>query len=114
VPRSCAPGGASKCALHVALHGCKQSVQELGDKFYKNVGLNEWAVTNNIIVLYPQARSFGARDMSVQRPDGLLQINPEGCWNWFGYGYDANYMLKSGVQISAIYGMIRRILVPRN
>lgn len=110
VPKSCAPGSATQCALHVALHGCRQSAQELQDTFYKHVGLNEWADTNNIIVLYPQARRFGAKDMSTQQPGGWLNFNPEGCWNWFGYGGDSNYMLKSGVQISAIYNMIRRIM----
>jgi poly(3-hydroxybutyrate) depolymerase len=110
VPQACAPGASTKCALHVALHGCKQSAQELGDRFYKHVGLNEWADTNAIIVLYPQARSFGPEDMSVQTTGGWINANPEGCWNWFGYGSDRDYLLKSGVQITAIYNMIQRMI----
>lgn len=109
VPKTCEPGSASQCALHVALHGCMQSVQALQDRFYKHAGLNEWADTNNIIVLYPQARSFEAKDMSVQTPGGLLEVNPAGCWNWFGYGYDRDYLLKSGVQITALYRMVQRM-----
>jgi poly(3-hydroxybutyrate) depolymerase len=110
VPQTCEPGGTKRCALHVALHGCLQSAQKLDDKFYRNVGLNEWADTNDIIVLYPQARSFGAKDVSTQSVDTLFQTNPEGCWNWFGYGSDRDYMLKSGVQITALHAMIQRMM----
>jgi len=110
VPKTCEPGSTSRCALHVAFHGCKQSAQDLQDRFYKNVGLNEWADTNSIIVLYPQARSFEAKDMSTQTPGGWLEFNPEGCWNWFGYGYDRDYLLKSGVQITALYRMVQRVI----
>ena len=39
-----------------------------------------------------------------------FEINPEGCWNWFGYGYDDRYPLKDGVQVAAIYGMVRRVM----
>src|SRR4051794_28013346 len=51
VPKACEPGSGAKCALHVALHGCLQSAELLGDVFYKNVGLNEWADANNIETL---------------------------------------------------------------
>ena len=40
----------------------------------------------------------------------LFEINPEGCWNWFGYSYDDHYPLKDGVQVTAIYNMIRRVM----
>ena len=109
VPKACEPGAAPQCALHVALHGCRQSAQEIEDRFYKNVGVNEWADANRIVVLYPQARSFEAKDMSTQTPGGWLQFNPEGCWNWFGYGYDRDYLFKSGVQITALYRMVERV-----
>ena len=48
-------------------------------------------------------------DMSTQTPGGWLQFNPEGCWNWFGYGYDRDYLFKSGVQITALYRMVERV-----
>ncbi|MGB0694745.1 MAG: depolymerase [Rhodospirillaceae bacterium] len=102
IPQSCSAAGAN-CKLHVALHGCKQSDQNLGkdDKFYNLIGMNQWADTNNIVVLYPQARTVSA---SFTVP--LTAINPEGCWNWWGYGLDSNYLVKSGDQISAIMRMI--------
>ena len=43
-------------------------------------------------------------------PRGRAAINPAGCWNWFGYGYDDRYPLKAGVQVTAIYNMIRRVM----
>ncbi len=110
VPKTCEPGGGANCALHVALHGCLQSVEALGDIFYKNVGLNEWADSNNIIVLYPQAHTVSTADFTTKRPMDLFEINPAGCWNWFGYSYDDAYPLKDGVQVTAIYKMIRRAM----
>ena len=46
VPKACEPGAAQPCRLHVALHGCLQSAEKLGDEFYTKIGLNEWADTN--------------------------------------------------------------------
>jgi poly(3-hydroxybutyrate) depolymerase len=111
VPKTCAPGGAMQCALHVVLHGCRQSAQLLGDEFYKHIGVNEWADSNNIVVLYPQARSVSVTDFPTSRFSDLLQINPEGCWNWWGYAYDDKFPLKGGVQVDAIWRMIERVAV---
>jgi poly(3-hydroxybutyrate) depolymerase len=110
VPAGCEPDGDAKCALHVSLHGCAQSAEVIGDEFYKSIGLNEWGDSNNIIVLYPQARSISAQDFPIKHGSDLMESNPEGCWNWFGYGYDDRYLLKSGVQMTALHSMIRRVL----
>jgi poly(3-hydroxybutyrate) depolymerase len=110
VPASCASGRGPRCALHVTLHGCMQSVEEVGDVFYKNIGVNEWADTNDIVVLYPQANTVAVRDLPEPRADALLSTNPAGCWNWWGYAGDERYLLKDGRQVSAIYSMIQRIL----
>jgi poly(3-hydroxybutyrate) depolymerase len=110
VPASCASGRERRCALHVALHGCMQSVEQIGDVFYKHVGLNEWADTNGIIILYPQANTLALKDLPEPRPDALLSTNPAGCWNWWGYGGDEHYLLRQGIQVQAIHGMIQRIL----
>lgn len=42
VPAACA-GGATKCKLHVALHGCQQSDSNIGTSFVNNTGYNKWA-----------------------------------------------------------------------
>lgn len=92
VPAACGAGQA--CRLHVALHGCKQSVATVGTAFYQNAGYNRWADTNKIVVLYPQA--------------GTTAANPNGCWDWWGYD-DLNFPAKSGGQMVAIKTMIDRI-----
>ncbi len=110
VPKACEPGSDAKCALHVALHGCLQSAELLGDVFYKNVGLNEWADANDIIVLYPQSHSVSSEDFTTKKLTDPFEINPAGCWNWFGYSYDDHYPLKEGVQVTAIHDMIRHVM----
>jgi poly(3-hydroxybutyrate) depolymerase len=110
VPASCAPGaGGPPCRLHVVLHGCRQSAQLLGDRFYRNIGVNEWADSNRILVLYPQARSVEVGDYPQPRSTDLFNINPEGCWNWWGYAYDVRFPLKNGAQIGAIWSMVQRV-----
>jgi predicted peptidase len=95
VPQDCAAG--TSCKVHVALHGCMQSAESVGDSFYKNTGFNRWADSNHIIVLYPQVNK------STERPE-----NPRGCWDWFGYS-GPDYALKSGVQMKAIKAMVDRL-----
>ncbi len=52
VPQGCAeqPG----CRVHIALHGCEQSREAVGDTFVKDSGFAEIADTNRIVVLFPQ------------------------------------------------------------
>src|SRR5205085_2804983 len=94
------------CRVHVALHGCLQSLGDIGEDFIKHAGYNEWADTNHIIVLYPQIHAVGITALGI--------TNPQGCWDWWGY-LDANpvesptYLLKSGKQIRAIKAMVDRL-----
>jgi hypothetical protein len=60
------------------------------DKAY----LNEYADTNHMIVLYPQATTMAG--------------NPRGCWDWWGY-QSAQYPLKSGPQMTAIVNMVKAL-----
>lgn len=95
VPTTCASG--QTCKLVVALHGCKQGAAYVGTTFVAKSGLNEWADTNHIIVLYPQAiPSYGS------------PYNPNGCWDWWGYD-GTDYAAQSGVQTNAIYAMVNRL-----
>ncbi len=93
VPANCAAG--QVCKLHVALHGCKQNVANVGTAFYENAGYNRWADTNNMIVLYPQTTS--------------TLMNPNSCWDWWAYD-DANFSKKAGGQMIAIKTMIDRVV----
>lgn len=97
VPTSCANGAA--CKVVVALHGCKQgySYQGFGTRFIDRAYLNEYADTNHLIVLYPQAVPTATLD------------NPNGCWNWWGYLGDPAYARHGGRQIETIMGMVRAL-----
>ncbi|MGW7432390.1 extracellular catalytic domain type 2 short-chain-length polyhydroxyalkanoate depolymerase [Streptomyces sp. NPDC054861] len=94
VPTSCAEG--ATCTLMVALHGCKQGYgyQGFGTRFIESAYLNEYADTNDMIVLYPQATATATLE------------NPNGCWNWWGYLGDSAHARHGGKQIEAIMGMV--------
>lgn len=92
IPESCRAG--ERCGMHIAFHGCQQSTAFVGDAFAMGAGYNEWAETNNLIVLYPQVDS-----------SKLAPMNPMGCWDWWGYE-DENYATKSGPQIVVVKAMI--------
>lgn len=103
VPATCAAYG--KCKLHVAFHGCTQNTATIGDKFVKNTGYTRWADTNNIIVLFPQARA----DLNLYSTVASgMQSNANACWDTVGF-YGANYAQKSGAQLSAIKAMVDRL-----
>jgi poly(3-hydroxybutyrate) depolymerase len=103
VPATCAAD--AKCKLHVAFHGCAQSYSSIGDKFVKNTGYTRWADTNNIIVLFPQARPDNNSYPTVASG---MQSNPNACWDTVGF-YGFNYAQKGGVQLSAIKAMVDRL-----
>lgn len=88
VPEACASGEA--CGLHVALHGCLQSTDYIGDAFAAGAGYNEWAEANRLLVLYPQVAS-----------SRIAPLNPMGCWDWWGYT-EASYATQAGPQIKVI------------
>jgi poly(3-hydroxybutyrate) depolymerase len=92
VPQSCAQQ--QSCGLILALHGCNQYYGTVGSAFIDAAGINQWADTNHIVVLYPQTIQTVA--------------NPSGCWDWWGYLNDANYAQKSGPQMRALYLMVNR------
>lgn len=93
IPTACQHG--HKCKLHIALHGCQMSSSYIQDQFVSEAGYNEWAETNRIVVLYPQALKNNFS-------------NPNGCWDWFGYT-GLNYATQYGTQMSALRNMIERL-----
>ena len=111
VPKVCSDG--QPCRIHVAFHGCKQvynrnpdasdfspddASNPFGLQYVKYAGYNEWADTNNLIILYPQAQKVQA-------------MNPRGCYDWWGYipGTAETYATKQGPQMKAVYAMMERI-----
>lgn len=104
IPRSCTGGG---CRLHVALHGCQQNEEMIGDAFIRHAGYNEWAESNRIVVLYPQAAAVKRRVLGVTLP----WPNPQGCWDWWGFT-GPDYARRTGPQIAAINAMVDRLVQP--
>jgi len=81
----------SSCKIHISFHGCNQTLQDINMIYMERVGLNEWAETNNIIVLYPQAKK--------------TTLNPQGCWDWWGYtGLD--YCTNEAAQMVTVNSMV--------
>jgi poly(3-hydroxybutyrate) depolymerase len=108
VPASCEHNAG--CKLHVVFHGCKQYPDwpysagpqgKIGDTIVKEAGYNQWADTNDIVVLYPQAN---AMNVGTRFP----RSNPVGCWDWWGYD-DAAYSVKGGRQMAAVKAMVDRL-----
>lgn len=83
LPPACV--GGKRCGVLVALHGCQQNIDSVGEAFVKDAGFNRWADAYDVAVLYPQVRSGVA-------------ANPKSCWDWFGYS-GSNYDLRDGVQL---------------
>jgi poly(3-hydroxybutyrate) depolymerase len=96
VPRSCAQG--RTCGLILALHGCLQTQADIGNAYATESGINEWADTNGIVVLYPYAIK-----------SSTVPYNPQGCWDWWGYD-DPNYSVKTGTQITIVYKMVQHLI----
>jgi len=97
VPTAC-KGGDLKCKLHIVFHGCSQTIADIGDKYYVDGGYNEWAETNNIVVLYPQVVK-----------STMFPSNPNGCWDWWGYvSYD--YAFKNGPQMLFVRSLAQSLM----
>ena len=74
----------------------------VGNKFYGNAGYNNWADSNNILVLYPQVNISGFP------PHPMSPSNLGGCWDWLGYT-GPDYATKAGPQMKAIMAMVNRL-----
>jgi poly(3-hydroxybutyrate) depolymerase len=95
IPAACAAG--ARCRIHVALHGCRQSVESVGAAFVSGAGYNRWADSNRMVILYPQARTTWG-----------MPFNPNGCWDWWGFT-GPRYATREGVQVKAIKAMVDRL-----
>jgi poly(3-hydroxybutyrate) depolymerase len=103
VPDTCADG--EVCRLHIALHGCNQGREVVGEDFVRLTGFNRWAEVNRIVVLYPQAASIPSPWYN------WFGGNPNGCWDWWGYS-GSDYLSRSAPQIAAIASMAAAIGAP--
>ena len=93
VPSACSAG--QSCRLMVALHGCAQGYSAVGTAFVDRANLDQYADTNHMVVLYPQAV-----------PDAA---NPYGCWDWWGYLGATDYPIHGGAQVETIMNMVHAL-----
>jgi len=98
IPTNC-QSDRSLCSIHIAFHGCEQTVATIGNTFYTQTGYNEIAETNSLIILYPQALK--------------TELNPKGCWDWWGIT-GPDYASQIGAQISTIHKMLLYLSNPSN
>lgn len=89
----------TECILHIHFHGCGCGVELYGDYYYKNLGFNDIAEENKMIVLYPQI--------------ACSEANSACCNDIYGYLTDEqgnlDYLTKDGEQITGMIRMIDRI-----
>ena len=121
LPAACAPGqGGAPCRLHIVFHGCQQGQsaagpggRPIGSQFVAGAGYNRWAETNRIVLLYPQVRASAAA-----RPGASYQLNPEGCWDFWGYtdpaeslgGPQRRFANRQAPQLRAVKAMVDALL----
>jgi len=89
VPSHCQSSGG--CLLHIAFHGCQQTISDINDTFYTHAGYNTWAESNSMVILYPQAQ---AND-----------LNPKGCFDWWGYS-GVDFATRVGYQMATVKSMV--------
>lgn len=96
IPEECDGDSIKDCRIHVAFHGCKQTLDDIDTTFITKAGYNAWAESNRIVILYPQAiRNF-------------LVNNPNGCWDWWGYT-GSNYHTREGLQMKQVARMVEAL-----
>ncbi len=103
IPASCADG--ETCRLHIALHGCKQGREAIGEDYARLTGYNRWAEANHIVILYPQAVKISSPWFNP------FSGNPNGCWDWWGYS-GPDYLSKSAPQLTAVANMATALGAP--
>jgi hypothetical protein len=97
VPTAC-QDGTTVCKMHVFFHGCLTFADLVGVSFLTHIGLNDWAESNNIVMVYPQTTD------SIIDP-----INPQGCWDWWGYN-GLDYAVQGAPQIAFSNAIINYFL----
>ncbi len=92
LPPGCDDEAALPCRLHVVLHGCGQSVGDIGDLYARRTGYPRWADTNRLVLLFPQTSPRV----------------PNSCWDWWGYT-GADYAMRHAPQMAGIVAMVQAL-----
>lgn len=80
----------SECSVHVLFHGCFGDFAINGFSFINEIGINDWAESNNLLIIFPQVIATSQ--------------NPEGCWDFWGYT-SPSFNSNSSPQPSIIHKM---------
>lgn len=116
VPPACRASG-SRCGIHIALHGCRQSAKT----FASTAGYNNWADHYRLIIVYPAlvpsegiAGEICVSPVILPPDSSSVKPNPNGCWDWWGYLDNerpraTRYLTKAAPQIRVIEEMIREV-----
>jgi poly(3-hydroxybutyrate) depolymerase len=100
-PNECLVDGVS-CKVHVVMHGCVQNEQAVFLGLVNYSGFNEYAVTNQLIIVYPQANAVFGKNLA-------------GCWDvGIQAGSAENYATNEGTQPKAIKAMVDRLTSSRD
>ena len=83
----------ASCRLHVFYHGCRQTGLN-SHTYVMKLGLHQWAESNRIVVLHPQA-AWGTH-------------NPDGCWDWLGRT-GADFDTTDGLQLATVGNMLKHL-----
>ena len=87
------------------MHGCTLTVLSSSEGYnvLTQYGFNEYAVSNNIIVVFPQAKYNAI-------------YNQYTCWDFYGYqsyfGEGQEHLTKNGIQARFIKNIIDRVTKP--
>jgi poly(3-hydroxybutyrate) depolymerase len=92
VPNGCKT---TRCEVHLNFHACTTSAELIGDYFVVNNGLNDWAESNNIVVIYPQVHT-----------NLFHGNNPYGCFDVVGYT-GSHYAVQKGKQMDMVMAMAK-------
>ena len=71
VPKACVM---QQCTIHVAFHGCYMGVESIGLDFVHHSGINEWAESNSIVVVYPQVIKTLVNPAGTQENSGQSEM----------------------------------------
>lgn len=115
IPKQCKK---EQCRIHIFFHGCQQGYsvvpkdakndnpkhdkppyRKIRKVLVENLGLNQIADANNIVVLYPQLKK------------STKPFNPRSCYDFWGYvdNQEINYATKKGAQLSIVMRMVERL-----
>ena len=98
VPPACSEGSQA-CALHLVLHGCAQSAEQVGTDFMLQSGYLAWAQANDIVLAFPQVIPS--------------EVNPYACWDWWGYTGE-DYQWRNGKQLQVVADWIKLLSATSN